>query len=1357
MSPRSFRIRFLLMAAIACTMAGLAHADSAALPILPRDQYGVRLLHYSFTPSGDDTSIGLGSGSFQPLFDATGAIVGSTYLSDNCRKNDGSCPPQLSLTFLGPADAHGFRSARFVTDVHFRLAAGPGDVQVCSVEGCRTIAAATFQQQGSVEVTVPEITASIVVSLLTTPQSNVSWHFQIGDHVDFTPVAHADHPIVFIPGIAASELRDDHDVTVWPSLSPFLFSSTPLSLDPTDAAPPLHATDALRSISVASFIPPQDVYGEFLQTLAANRYPEYSLNDPTTHRFDASRLAANCTVDSPNPQPKLFVFPYDWRRPNAETAIKLAGYLQCVQKYWPGQKVDLVAHSMGGLVARRLVLTDAEARARVRQVVTVATPYLGAAKAIAVELNGSFMTGLGEILTAATFKKLSPFYAGVHELLPSRPAFPPSAPAGDPPPLRYFNYVPDVAGLDIVRAEYPTFVDLLDASFPLTHPGSVNSAFHDFPGQDSWRNDQTGVPVTQYFGTKSVSDTIVTATRYQRVALSRTNPGTYRAVHYDRTEYAFGVGDGTVPVGSARRPDSLLAPGAKPPIRLRGADGAMQHNRLPMTGASAIVALLGEETAAPAPTSVRLRADADDDAGGSPYLGTVESVYVSLLGSGPIVLSNGGQSFDSSVAGMQWMPGVSVEAESDDSWSLVLSQNRIYTVSFTATGKPFQIDLMQGLSNVQPRLAYRFLDVDLPAGTSVILQTVTLSGLPQLVYSGPGGSGMLWPTSISTPGQVDLTPPAVTISGRNLISIAATDGESGLWRIFYSTDGTSYRLYTEPFAIDPALVPTVYAFADDADGNRSPVVTYSPAPSVRATALTYRGPLAGMVGSPLTVAAALTDSTGSAPLAGQSITFQLGGETIPATTDANGVASAVYTPLHAGDAALTISFAGANGLAAANAAAILRVAKGVPNLTWSAPATMVYGTPLGAIQLSARADVPGTFAYLPPTGSIPSAGTVTLSVAFTPADGADYESVAATRTMTVLPALLTVAASSFTTTYGAALPPFTATLHGFVAGDTAACLTGALHFSSTVTSLTPPGTVPVTVSGLSSPNYAITFGTGLITVLPAPARVTFTGVRLAAAGGTTSGSTSLLLAATVDAATAGGRGDLRTATLTFVDRSRNTTLCTAAVEPAGLDGTEGVGACTATVGTAPGTLTVGAIVGGNYLRNAAADDAAVVIVPSSDRFLTGAGFLDATASSGTISADAGAKIHFTVEARARSGRPEIDGRLVIALQHTDASGARHAYEVALSRIGSFAATGDGARAVLTGAGATITDTTDPAHPAAVTSDALVKITVTQAGNGHSATVGMTVWKRGGGLWLANAWNGADTAEQLLGGGAVQIH
>ena len=62
-----------------------------------------------------------------------------------------------------------------------------------------------------------------------------------------------------------------------------------------------------------------------------------------------------------------------------------------------------------------------------------------------------------------------------------------------------------------------------------------------------------------------------------------------------------------------------------------------------------------------------------------------------------------------------------------------------------------------------------------------------------------------------------------------------------------------------------------------------------------------------------------------------------------------------------------------------------------PILTWANPNGIVHGTPLGQVQLNAVADVPGTFQYSPPAGTILNAGSgLLLQVTFTPENTTEY-------------------------------------------------------------------------------------------------------------------------------------------------------------------------------------------------------------------------------------------------------------------------------------------------------------------------------------------------------------------------------
>jgi len=65
-----------------------------------------------------------------------------------------------------------------------------------------------------------------------------------------------------------------------------------------------------------------------------------------------------------------------------------------------------------------------------------------------------------------------------------------------------------------------------------------------------------------------------------------------------------------------------------------------------------------------------------------------------------------------------------------------------------------------------------------------------------------------------------------------------------------------------------------------------------------------------------------------------------------------------------------------------------------PVVTWTAPLPITIGVALGPTQLNATANVPGTFVYLPVSGTVLQVGAnQTLSVNFTPTDNINYRSV----------------------------------------------------------------------------------------------------------------------------------------------------------------------------------------------------------------------------------------------------------------------------------------------------------------------------------------------------------------------------
>jgi hypothetical protein len=103
-----------------------------------------------------------------------------------------------------------------------------------------------------------------------------------------------------------------------------------------------------------------------------------------------------------------------------------------------------------------------------------------------------------------------------------------------------------------------------------------------------------------------------------------------------------------------------------------------------------------------------------------------------------------------------------------------------------------------------------------------------------------------------------------------------------------------------------------------------------------------------------------------------------------------------------------------------------------------------------------------------------------------------------TTTADITPAALLVVADDKTKVYGEANPSLTASYLGFVNGEDANVLSGSADLGTPVTTDTPEGTYPITltVGSLSATNYTFTFQDGQFTVMgaaPSEASTPFSG------------------------------------------------------------------------------------------------------------------------------------------------------------------------------------------------------------------------------------------------------------------------
>jgi len=200
----------------------------------------------------------------------------------------------------------------------------------------------------------------------------------------------------------------------------------------------------------------------------------------------------------------------------------------------------------------------------------------------------------------------------------------------------------------------------------------------------------------------------------------------------------------------------------------------------------------------------------------------------------------------------------------------------------------------------------------------------------------------------------------------------------------------------------------------------------------------------------------------------------LGAGQLDATASVAGTFSyspAAGTVLAAGSQTITVTFTPSDttDYTTATATVTLTVNQAAPAITWGAPAAISYGAALGAAQLDATATVGGSFSYSPAAGTVPTAGTQTLTVVFTPTDTVDYSTATATVALTVnqaTPAITWSAPPAITygTALGAAQLDATSTVAGTFSYSPAAGTVLTAGTRTISTTFTPTDTTDYTTA-----------------------------------------------------------------------------------------------------------------------------------------------------------------------------------------------------------------------------------------------------------------------------------------------------
>ena len=204
-------------------------------------------------------------------------------------------------------------------------------------------------------------------------------------------------PVIVIPGVFGSRLRDrTSGVEVWPGTARMILFDDyrHLALD-FDRTTLVVRPDNLEAFGVTDAALGQDFYGKIIETL--RDFGGYVRGTPGVAPAPGER--------------RYYVYAYDWRQDNVDAARGLDRLIEALRRDYadPKLRVDIVAHSMGGLIARYYqrygtedVLDGRESQislygaTRVRKLILLGTPNMGSASSLHAFLAGEAI-GFGRI------------------------------------------------------------------------------------------------------------------------------------------------------------------------------------------------------------------------------------------------------------------------------------------------------------------------------------------------------------------------------------------------------------------------------------------------------------------------------------------------------------------------------------------------------------------------------------------------------------------------------------------------------------------------------------------------------------------------------------------------------------------------------------------------------------------------------------------------------------------------------------------------------------------------------------------------------------------------------------------------
>jgi pimeloyl-ACP methyl ester carboxylesterase len=656
------------------------------------------------------------------------------------------------------------------------------------------------------------------------------------------------NPVIVVPGIMGSFL-DYNNCNVWIGL-PHL--ACPMPIKELLMLPNLRATGAIRQLPLG--VEPAVFYAPLVDALWNEGYTEY----PALQERDTRTAYQRC-VEARDTQkkPLLFVFAYDWRLDNAGSATELARLIDCVGTIYQDRRVNIVTHSMGGLVARRYILDNP--KHNVRKLITVAAPWAGAPKALSVMESGWYNIEINGLITATSAQAHGPAplvaltllrdltrtrrFAGVHQLLPSDAYV--TALRGAP--LREEGGEFDGVNNALPTLSFEEYRRWLDGHYWESDPGTATAAFHTVE-QDDWRGDaghafRGNIEYYHFYGYSAAEDTVGQIRAVNRVGCASRNLEALGqpvgCVPFFGFDIGWTRGDGTVPTLSARRcvasarsescatgQPNLNAPSATVIGFSSGDPDLVEHTGLVARNQQVLTAVLRSLREVKSPVIATSSAVSMPQAD----VPVLPRRYLTVVGvEGVTIADELGRTTDTLSGTLSTpIPDVSYASLSPGYHATALPLSQTYTLTLTIGAQPSLIEVRDGTGDTTSA-AVRYLDLSYPAGTRVALRMTAQGIEPLRIDADANGTyeGIVQPSANVTGALAsDTTPPVLTVGTSGPlaameVTLTANDTESGPKAIYYSVDGANFQRYSTPITVDTTQHTVMYAFAEDNVANRS--------------------------------------------------------------------------------------------------------------------------------------------------------------------------------------------------------------------------------------------------------------------------------------------------------------------------------------------------------------------------------------------------------------------------------------------------------------------------------------------------------------------------------------------------------